>query len=150
MRMPMVARLLSLLPLAALAACAAAATVAPPPPQDGGAGPLVSSLQVQTYADSVRFVLQVTNASRAALPITFPSGQSADFTVSRDGRELWRWSADRGFTQAVRQETLAPGETRTYEATWNPPAGTTGQLVARAVLTSSDQRLEQASYFSLP
>lgn len=149
MRMPTVARLLSLLPLAVLAACAAAATVAPPP-SGGSAGPLVSSLQVQTYADSVRFVLQVTNASGAALPVTFPSGQSADFTVSRDGRELWRWSADRGFTQAVRQETLAPGETRTFEASWNPPAGTTGQLVARAVLTSSDQRVQQASYFSLP
>lgn len=148
MRMPTVARFLALLPLAALAACAAAAGVAPSPDERGG--PLVSSLQVQTYPDSVRFVLQVTNATRAPIPITFPTGQSAEFTVSRDGRELWRWSADRGFTQAVRQETLAPGETRTYEATWNPPAGITGQLVARAVLTSSDQRVEQASYFALP
>ena len=149
MRMPTVARIVALLPLALLAACAAAATV-PPAPEGGREGPLVSSLQVQTYADSVRFVLQVTNASAAAVPVTFPTGQSAEFTVSRDGRELWRWSADRGFTQAVRQETLAPGETRTFGATWNPPAGTTGQLVARAVLTSSDQRVAQASYFSLP
>lgn len=147
MRTPTIARLLALLPLAALAACAAAGTVTP---SGGNEGPLVSSLQVQTYADSVHFVLQVTNASGAVVPVTFPTGQSAEFTVSRDGRELWRWSADRGFTQAVRQESLAPGETRTYEATWNPPAGTTGQLVARAVLTSSDRRLEQASYFTLP
>lgn len=149
MRMPTAARLLALLPVAALAACAATATVAPSP-AGGSAGPLVSSLQVQTYADSVRFVLQVTNASGAAIPVTFPTGQSAEFTVSRDGRQLWRWSADRGFTQAVRQEIVAPGETRTFEATWNPPAGTTGQLVARAVLTSSDQQVEQASYFSVP
>lgn len=148
MRMPMAVRLLALLPLVALAACAAAAVT--PVGGSGSPAPLVSSLQVQTYADSVRFVLQVTNAGTTAVPVTFPSGQSADFTVLRDGREIWRWSAERGFTQAVRQESFAPGETRSFEGTWTPPPGTRGQLVARAVLTSSDRRLEQASHFSLP
>ncbi|HEX2187635.1 MAG TPA: BsuPI-related putative proteinase inhibitor [Longimicrobiaceae bacterium] len=142
----LVARISLALALAAGVACAAAGTSA------GGAaaGPLVSSLQVETAGDSVRFVLQVTNASAAPARLEFPSGQSFDFVVERDGAELWRWSADRMFTQAVRSETLASGETRTYEAAWRPPAGVGGELVARGILTAGDARAEQQARFRLP
>lgn len=135
------------LALAAVVACAAAGASS----ADGGSGPLVSSLQVETSADSVRFVLQVTNASAAPVGLEFSSGQSFDFVVSRDGAELWRWSADRMFTQALRSETLAPGETRTYEAAWRPPAADTrGELVARGFLTARGATAEQQTRFRLP
>lgn len=145
--------LLAALFVAALAACT------PPPATTGGAaaeprpqaeGPLASSLQVETFPDSVRFSLQVTNGSTAAVPITFSSGQSFDFVVERDGREVWRWAADKGFTQAIREERFAPGETRTFSAAWAPPRGTTGSFTARGVLTSVDRRLERVSRFTLP
>lgn len=118
-------------------------------PQDA-AGPLVSSLQVEAQRDSVRLVLQVTNATSAPLEITFPSGQSYDFSVSAGGRTLWTWSADMGFIQAVRTETLAPGETRTYAESWTPPAGVSGELTATGRLTSSTHPVERTTVFRLP
>lgn len=150
MRPSTAARLLALASLAALAGCAAARTVPADAPREMAAGPLVPSLQVRTFADSVRFTLRVTNGSAAAVPVTFPSGQSADFTVMTDGREVWRWGAEMGFTQAVRRESFAPGETRAFEATWKTRPGTTGEFVARGTLTSSDQMLEQTAKFTLP
>jgi hypothetical protein len=139
--------------VAAFAACT------PPPPEnprgDAGTaprpgGPLASSLQVTRTGDSVRFVLQVSNAGTAPVALTFPSGQTFDFAVSREGRELWRWSAERGFTQAVRETTIAPGETQRYEASWLPPAGTRGTLVARGWLSAQQVRAEQSTAFTLP
>ena len=144
------ARLFALAALAALAGCAAARPEPAEPRQDAAVGPLVPSLQVRTFADSVRFTLRVTNGSAAAVPVTFASGQSADFTVMTDGREVWRWSSDMAFTQAVRRESFAAGETRTFEATWRTPRGTAGEFVARGTLTSSDRRLEQTARFTLP
>jgi hypothetical protein len=118
--------------------------------QASGTGPLVSSLQVETRGDSVRFLLQVTSTATEPVTLTFPSGQSADFMVLQGDRELWRWSADRMFTQAIRTETLAPGETRSYEAVWTRPAGVRGELVARGVLSAREHRVEQQSHFRLP
>ena len=132
--------------LAGLAACAASV----PAPEGGSSGPLVSSLQVETTPDTVRFVLQVTNTGPAPVTLDFTSGQSFDFVVTRDGGEVWRWSADRGFTQALRSETLAPGETRTYDAAWSPPAGTSGEFLARGFLTAREHRAEQQARFRLP
>ena len=144
--------LLAALFVAALAACTPqpAATGGGAEPRPAAEGPLASSLQVETFPDSVRFSLQVTNVTTAPVPVTFSSGQSFDFVVERDGREVWRWGAEMGFTQAIREERFAPGETRTFSAAWAPPRGTTGSFTARGVLTSSDRRLERAARFSLP
>ena len=145
MRQPLVRTLLAL--AAALsAACAAAGTA----PAGRGGDPLVSSLQVATFADSVSFALRVTNAGSAPVELEFPSGQTHDFVVSRGGAELWRWSADRAFTQALVSETLAPGETRAFEGSWRVPAGTSGELVARGFLTAGGRRAEQQAAFRLP
>lgn len=140
-------RPLLVLAVALSAACAAAAGTAR---AGGGADPLVASLQVATFADSVRFALQVTNAGSAPVELEFPSGQTHDFVVTRGGAEVWRWSADRMFTQALRGETLAPGETRAFEGTWRAPAGTGGELVARGFLTARGRRAEQQAGFRLP
>lgn len=132
--------------LAGTSACAPRGTVSQTP----AGGPLVSSLQVEPSADSVRLVLQVTNAQDAPVELEFRSGQSFDFVVLQGERELWRWSADRMFTQALRSETLAPGETRTYTASWAPPAGLRAELVARGFLTAAGHRAEQQSHFRIP
>lgn len=123
----------------------------PPPPQSVEPSGLVSSLRVET-GDTVRFTLQVTNPSAAPVAFTFPSGQSYDFVVrsAGPGAEVWRWSADRGFTQAVRTLTLAPGETWTFGERWTPQPGLRGEFTAVARLASSDQRVERTATFRLP
>lgn len=111
---------------------------------------LASSLRAENAGDSVHFTLLITNASAAPVELTFSSGQSFDFVVEDGRRELWRWSAERMFTQAIRQETLAPGETRRYEASWAPPPGVRGELTVRGILTAREHPLEQRTAFRLP
>ncbi|HEX2211445.1 MAG TPA: BsuPI-related putative proteinase inhibitor [Longimicrobium sp.] len=123
----------------------------PPPPPQTVAAPLVTSLQVET-GDTVALSLQVTNTTGGPVTFTFPSGQTFDFVVRPAGAEgeLWRWSADKGFTQAVQTLTLGPGETWTFGARWTPPPGARGQFTAAGRLVSSDRPVETAATFTLP
>ena len=135
----------------ALAACTPPPAEGPGPlPGAGEASPLIASLSVQPGADSVRLTLQVTNAGTTPVALSFSSGQSYDFAVRSGGTTLWTWSADRGFIQALRTETLAAGETRTWSESWTPPRGTSGTLTAVATLTSTSHRVERATEFRLP
>src|SRR5688572_18186054 len=140
----------------AAALLAAACTPVPPaqgggpaPRQDAAAGALVSSLSVEA-GDTVRLTLQVTNATAGPLTLAFTSGQTYDFAVLRGAETLWTWSADQSFMQALRDETLAPGETRTYTESWAPAQPPRGELTARAWLTSSSHPLERTATFRLP
>lgn len=143
--------------LAALTVLGACTRPLPPPP-DGmlpppapPRPPLVSSLSVETEGDTVVLALQVTNPYEAPVEVTFPTGQTYDFAVrGAGGRELWRWSADRGFIQAVQTRTLAPGATWTFGERWTPPAGVRGEMTAVARLASSSHPVEHTSAFRLP
>jgi hypothetical protein len=136
---------LALLTLALSAACASrsASSGAEPPA-------LLPSVQITTFGDSVRFDLQVTNTTAEPVELEFRSGQEFDFVVERDGQELWRWSADQMFTQAIRRRTLPPGETLTFTAAWTPAPQLRGEYVVRGVLTAAEHRVEQQARFRLP
>lgn len=121
-----------------------------PVPENAADQGLLPSLTVTTAPESVTFNLQVTNVTDAPIELLFPSGQSADFVVRRDGVEIWRWSDGQMFTQAIRQTIVAPGESRSYTGEWRPPSGTAGQFVAVGMLTARDRRVEQAVQFGLP
>jgi hypothetical protein len=148
--MPLRILVLSLVVAAALAGCVPPPEPAPAPVAGTVPPPLVASLQAEASADTVRFVLQVTNSATSPVGLTFPSGQSYDFTVYAGDTRLWRWSDEFGFTQAVREVTLAAGETLTFTEAWRPPAGTAGPLTVVARLTSSSHPVEQATTFRLP
>lgn len=110
---------------------------------------LLSSLQARTFGtDSVTFTLQVTNTSSQPLELSYNSGQEFDFIVSRGQQEVWRWSSDRMFTQALRSETLASGETRTYAETW-VPGSARGDFIVVGRLAARNHSAEQASSFRI-
>lgn len=111
---------------------------------------LLTSLQVYTGGDAVTFVLQVMNTAATPLELTFSDGQTFDFAVQQGERVVWRWSDDQTFTQALRRERIAPGESRTFQAEWRPAAGLQGELVGVGRLTASDHHVEQATRFILP
>jgi hypothetical protein len=55
------------------------------------------------------------------------------------------------FTQALRAETLAPGETRAFHESWRPAPELRGKLLtATARLTSSSHPVERTQAFRLP
>lgn len=128
-----------------LAACTPMMTGTPDPHPE-----LAASLQVTPAEGTVAFALQVTNASDTPVELVFPTGQSFDFLVLRDGQEVWRWSLDRMFTQAIREETLPPGETLHYRAEWDARAARPGEYRAVGRLTSTSHPVEQSSTFTLP
>ncbi|MBW3629490.1 MAG: hypothetical protein KY464_09350 [Gemmatimonadetes bacterium] len=141
-------RLLGLTAAALLVGCAqldpgAAAESSDPPP-------LLASVKASTLGtDSALFSLQITNTAATPLELRFNSGQSFDFVVTRGAQEIWRWSSEQMFTQALRSETLAPGETRTYTATWAPVPRVSGEFTVRARLTAQNAQTEQTTSFRL-
>ncbi|HUH11550.1 MAG TPA: BsuPI-related putative proteinase inhibitor [Longimicrobiales bacterium] len=113
------------------------------------ASALAISLEAQVREAGVHFRLHATNTSGAPLVLDFRSGQRFDFIVREaNGGEVWRWSEDRMFTQALGQETLDAGETVTFEATWRAE-GRTGTFVADGRITTTPP-LEQETTFVLP
>jgi hypothetical protein len=140
-------RILGLVTLAALTACA-------PQPDGGGkvtVPDLLPSVQATAQGDSVRFVLQVTNTTAEAVELEYRTGQAFDFVVLDEaGREVWRWSDGRMFTQAVRHESLGPGETITHAALWSSEGRPAEAYAVVGSLTVADRSVQQRTEFRLP
>ncbi|MCA1843962.1 MAG: hypothetical protein LC792_12420 [Actinobacteria bacterium] len=62
----------------------------------------------------VTWKLEVENAGPDEATLVFRSGKDGDVALLRDGRETYRWSGDKYFSQAMRQVHLKPGERKTF------------------------------------
>jgi Intracellular proteinase inhibitor len=132
----------------------AAATVAPSTrnaqrAEKHVAGEIKSAFAVSAAPNALHFALNVTNAGKKGIELTFPSGQEYDFSV-RDsaGREVYRWGKGRMFTQSLQNKVLDGGETKRFEehASTTLPAGT---YVAIATLRSSNYPVQERVAFEL-
>jgi len=109
---------------------------------------IASSLDVKV-GESVRFSFHVTNSSAKRVELRFPSGQTHDVVVlDPQGREVWRWSQGRMFTQSMQNKVLSASDTLTYTETWHPEHG--GTYTAVASLLSENYPSQQRAEFSLP
>jgi hypothetical protein len=81
---------------------------------------------------SVRFALRMTNHGGRVRKLDFSSGQLYDFWVTRNSEEVWRWSDDQAFTQALQTKTIPSQDSLTLSEAWPPSA--TGEYVAHGVL----------------
>ena len=104
---------------------------------------------VKIAKHTVRFALQVKNVGRKHVELTFPNGRAYDFTVlDASGREVWRWSTGRMFTQGIQNRLLGTGEAMNADATWT---GTTaGRYTVVATVNSTNFPSETRSEFVLP
>ena len=76
-----------------------------------------SSLEVRLGED-VKFSFHVTNSSNKRVELRFPSGQTHDVIVlDGQGREVWRWSRGRMFTQAMQNKLIGASDTLTFSET---------------------------------
>lgn len=66
--------------------------------------------------------LLVVNDTGKSVTVEFPASQQVDFVLWADGMPVWRWSADRAFSQVVTTETIEAGQVKVYKATlpWVP------------------------------
>lgn len=106
---------------------------------------LAASLDVRVV-DGVRFDFRVTNTGEKKLEVNFPSGQTHDLVVLDTlGREVWRWSVGRMFTQALQNRVLRTSDALEYEGRWREAAP--GRYVAVATLASMNYPMEQRAEF---
>lgn len=114
-----------------------------------GGGPVASSLDVQ-LGGQVNFALHVTNNAGKRVELTFPNGLTHDLVILDSvGREVWRWSDGRMFTQTLQNKVLESDESVSYNASWDPNSAH-GTYVAVASLKSENHPVEQRVRFSLP
>jgi hypothetical protein len=83
---------------------------------------------------AVRLTLRLVNNAGRQLSLTFPTSQKYDFWITSGSREVWRWSADRVFSQDVIRQDIAGQTVAVFSETWN--AAQMGNLVAHARLTA--------------
>jgi len=115
---------------------------------DGAA--LMSRLDVKLDRQEVQFALLVTNQSRKHVEVAFPNGQTHEFVVvDSAGREVWRWSASRLFTQALQNKLLGGGETMNLGERWSHPQAR-GKYTVIATLNSSNYPIQQRAEFVIP
>jgi hypothetical protein len=108
---------------------------------------IASALDVR-IGDDVRFSFHVTNTSAKRVELRFPSGQTHDITVfDTHGREVWRWSRGRMFTQSMQNKVLGASDTLTFTESWHPEHP--GQYTAVASLLSQNHPVEQHADFAL-
>lgn len=105
-----------------------------------------SALAVHNNNGGVRFDFRVTNAGGAKVEMNFPSGQTHEvFVLDTLGREVWRWSTGRMFTQMLQNKILRTDDTLAYGERWNDAPR--GQYVAVARLISANYPIEQRTTF---
>lgn len=113
-----------------------------------GSGGLASSVEVEVRGNTVRLVLHVSNSTDRPVTLEFSSGQRYDFAIrTAEGSDVWRWSADKSFIQALESQTLAPGNTLQFAESWTG-AGK-GQYVAVAELTALNHRIQESAQFEI-
>jgi hypothetical protein len=107
-----------------------------------------SKFNVAVSHQAVKLALALSNTGGRHAEIDFPNGQAYDFVVvDSAGREVWRWSSRRMFTQGVRNKQLGVGETTQYAETWKQPKP--GKYTAIATLRSSNYPVEDRVDFVL-
>jgi len=110
---------------------------------------LDSRFNIDIASREVRFALDVKNVGGKHIELDFPNGQSYDFVVVDSvGREIWRWSRGRMFTQGVQNKQLGTGQGMRVSETWNRPARP-GHYTAIATLKSSNFPVEQRVDFDM-
>ena len=93
------------------------------PPEAGQAAPpaalelvLATSQPSYVVGDSAVATLTLRNAGGAPAALPFTSGQRYDFALFGPAKDtLWFWSSDKGFIQALGEETVPPGEQVVWE-----------------------------------
>jgi hypothetical protein len=97
----------------------------------------------------VEFKLDVQNNTSKMLELRFNDGMTHDFVVTDEsGKEVWRWSAGRMYTQAMQAQLVKGKEVTTYSEYWDAK-NVHGKFTATATLKSNNHPIEERVDFEL-
>lgn len=69
--------------------------------------------------EPVSMTLTLTNCADTPVRLFYRDDQRYEFIAEDEqGQEVWRWSYDKAFAQAIGEETIGPGETVAYTEVW--------------------------------
>ncbi len=105
---------------------------------------------VYRQGEPVRMALTVFNHSAEPVHLEFRTSQRYDFVIEDGkGREVWRWSEGRLFTQALGEEILGP-ETprRTYETAFDGELAP-GTYTVTGLVTAETRRISASLTIAL-
>lgn len=83
----------------------------------------------------VRLTFRVSNNGGKVEHLTSPSAKLYDFWAKQRGREVWRWSKDMSFVQAVTTTDVESQSSKTYTEIWRPTNA--GRITVYGELQSS-------------
>jgi hypothetical protein len=136
---------------ASTAAPAAAPAAIPKPVRltEGAAQKLSSAFRVSHDKKELHFALDVTNPGKKHLELNFPNSQEYEFSVlDTAGKEVFRWSATKMFTQSRQNRLLDGGDTMHIEE--DAPAQLPhGSYVAVGTLRSTNFPVQERVAFEL-
>ncbi|MDA8219688.1 MAG: BsuPI-related putative proteinase inhibitor [Dehalococcoidales bacterium] len=105
--------------------------------------------------DSVKFTVTVRNDGSAPAALQFNSGQRFDIVVlDTRGNEVWKWSDGMFFTMALGTLELQPGESKSFDATWDQKDGkgnqvSAGHYVAQGWITAQGLNAQGTAEFAI-
>lgn len=78
----------------------------------------VNPVRLPSGLVDVEIKYTITNPDKNPVTFTFPTGKQWDAWVTANGKEVFRESRDKMYTQAFSQLTLKPGESKQFTAVW--------------------------------
>ena len=97
----------------------------------------------------VELQLDVRNNTSRMMELRFPNGKTHDFIVQdASGKEVWRWSKSRMFTQGLQNKLVKSKDVATFGEVWDAE-DMKGKFTAIAVLSSDNHPIEERVEFEL-
>jgi len=110
---------------------------------------LLTSKFTVNAGSRVEFNLDVRNNSLKMVELRFKDGKTHDFYVQdASGKEVWRWSKSRMFTQGVQNKLVKSRDVAVFSEQW-VPSNARGKYTAYAVLPSENHPIEEHVEFDL-
>lgn len=110
---------------------------------------LLTSKFTVNAGSRVEFNLDVRNNSKKMVELRFRDGKTHDFFVQdASGKEVWRWSKSRMFTQGVQNKLVKARDVAVFSEQW-APSNAHGRYTAVAVLPSENHPIEEHVEFEL-
>lgn len=109
----------------------------------------LSSKFTVNAGSTVELTLDVRNNTSRMVELRFPDGKTHDFYVQdASGKEVWRWSKSRMFTQGVQVKLVKAKDVAVFSEGWSSSKAP-GKYTAVAVLPSNNHPIEERVEFEL-